>query len=553
MGQCLDKVAHSCGTSSALQVFEREDGTVDGYCYSCDTYVRHPYGGEKALGDIPKKRRTGLTDEEIATKIAEIQALGSMDLRDRRIRKDALDQFGIKIGLSEQDGKTPAFHHYPYTKDGVLSAYKTRLIEGKRMWSVGDQSNVDLFGWEQAIATGARRLIIVEGELDAASLWKMLDLHTSEQYKDHMPAVCSLPHGAGSAGKDLARLAVKIRKHFKQISFCFDDDKAGVLATEEACKVMPEATTIALPSKDANDCLVKGQGKAACKAATFNAQAPKNTRLVWGREIHEEAKVAAEWGLSFPWDALTQITRGMRFGETYYIAAGEKMGKSEVVNALAEHCITEHGLKVLLAKPEESNNKTYKLLNSKVTGNIFHDPKIAFNEDAYEAGGKKIMDNVCMLNLYQHIGWDTLKGDIRAAAAMDVKVVVIDPITNLTNGMSNSDIDSHLKGVAQEAAAMAMDLDIIIFFFCHLNKPTKGSTPWDRGGKITTDYFAGSSAMARSCNYAIGMEGNKDPDLPEEERNVRKLVVLADREFGESGFVNLFWDVKTGLFNEMRY
>ena len=100
---------------------------------------------------------------------------------------------------------------------------------------------------------------------------------------------------------------------------------------------------------------------------------------------------------------------------------------------------------------------------------------------------------------------------------------------------------------------MAMDLDIIIFFFCHLNKPTKGSTPWDRGGKITTDYFAGSSAMARSCNYAIGMEGNKDPDLPEEERNVRKLVVLADREFGESGFVNLFWDVKTGLFNEMRY
>lgn len=192
-------------------------------------------------------------------------------------------------------------------------------------------------------------------------------------------------------------------------------------------------------------------------------------------------------------------------------------------------------------------------MNSKVTGNIFHDPKVAFNEQAYEEGGKKIMDNVCMLNLYQHIGWETLKGDIRAAAAMEVKVVVIDPITNLTNGMSNSDIDSHLKGVAQEAAAMAMDLGIVIFFFCHLNKPQKGSTPWDRGGKITTDYFAGSSAMARSCNYAIGMEGNKDPDLEEEERNVRKLVVLADREFGESGFVNLFWDKSTGLFNEMRY
>ena len=553
MGQCLDKVAHSCGTSSALQVFEREDGTVDGYCYSCDTYVRHPYGGEKALGDIPKKRRTGLTDEEIATKIAEIQALGSMDLRDRRIRKDALDQFGIKIGLSEQDGKTPAFHHYPYTKDGVLSAYKTRLIEGKRMWSVGDQSNVDLFGWEQAIATGARRLIIVEGELDAASLWKMLDLYTSEQYKDHMPAVCSLPHGAGSAGKDLARLAVKIRKHFKQISFCFDDDKAGVLATEEACKVMPEATTIALPSKDANDCLVKGQGKAACKAATFNAQAPKNTRLVWGGEVHEEAKKPAEWGLSWPWEGLTKATRGMRFKETSYWAAGEKMGKSEVVNAISAHFITEHNLKVMVAKPEEANNKTYKMVLSKVVGKVFHDPSKAFDEEAYERGGKVIKDKLCMLNLYQHVGWETLKGDIIAATSMGVKLVIIDPITNLTNGMSNSDIDSHLKGVAQEAAAMAMDLDIHIAFFCHLNKPPKGSTPWDRGGVITTDYFAGSSAMARSCNYAMCLQGNKDPELSEEERNVRHLIVLADREFGESVDVPLYWDKETNLFNEMRY
>jgi twinkle protein len=135
---------------------------------------------------------------------------------------------------------------------------------------------------------------------------------------------------------------------------------------------------------------------------------------------------------------------------------------------------------------------------------------------------------------------------------MGVKLVIIDPITNLTNGMSNSDIDSHLKGVAQEASAMAMDLDIHIAFFCHLNKPPKGATPWDRGGVITTDYFAGSSAMARSCNYAFGLQGNKDPELSEEERNVRHLIMLADREFGEVADISLYWDVNTNLFNEMR-
>lgn len=474
-----------------------------------------------------------------------------MDLVDRRLRKDALEEYGIKIGFSEKDGKTPAYHFYPYTEGGVLKSYKTRLVEGKKMWSVGDQRNVDLFGWEGAIKSGARRLIIVEGELDAPSLWKILQIYTEDKYKDYMPYPVSLPHGAASAGKDLARLASKIRKHFKEVSFAFDQDEAGQRATEEACKVFPEATVIPLPAKDGNEC-IKTCGKAAFKAIMFNAQKQKNSRLVWGGDVHEQAKEPAQWGLSLPWEGLNKIMRGLRFKETSYWAAGEKMGKSEIVNALTAHFIEEHNLKVMVAKPEEANNKTYKMVLSKVTGKIFHDPTVEFDGEAYERGGDVVRNNLCMLNLYQHIGWESLKLDILAAVAEGVKLVIIDPITNLTNGMSNSDIDAHLKGVAQEAAAMAMDLDIHIAFFCHLNKPPKGATPWDRGGKITTDYFAGSSAMARSCNYAIGLQGNKDPELSENEQNMRELVMLADREFGESGMVKLFWDRNTSLFNEVR-
>lgn len=531
-------------------MFAKDDGTVDGYCYSCGTYVRHPYGEEKLEKDIPKKDRKGLSEEEVQAKIAEIHALGCCNLPDRRLAKSALEYYGIKVGYSEEDGKTIAFHHYPYKLDDEFKAYKTRLVEGKRIWSVGDQSEVDFFGWEQAIKSGANRLIIVEGELDAPAMKMIIDKYQDEKYKDSSPAVVSLPHGAASAARDVGRLATKVRKYFKTVDFCFDGDEAGKKATEECCKIFPEARVIELPEKDANDCILEGCAKKAFRTIMFKASKPKNTRLVIGKAVHDEAKKPAEWGLSFPWDGLTQITRGLRFGETYYIAAGEKMGKSEIVNALGAHFMKEHGLTCLFAKPEEANNKTYKMLLSKVSGKVFHDPKIPFDEEAYEAAGNAVGDKILMLNLYQHIGWETLKLDLRAAAAMGAKVAFIDPITNLTNGMSNSDIDSHLKGVAQEAAALAMDLDIAIFFFCHLNKPAKGATPWDRGGKITTDYFAGSSAMARSCNYAIGMQGNKDPDLDELERNTRQLVVLADREFGEGGVVNLYWNKKTHLFSE---
>ena len=552
MSKCIDKLPHSCGTKQGLQVFESDRGElVDGFCFSCGTYVDNPYGEPRKAKDIPDNERKGKSDEEIAEDMKEISELNSVDLKVRRLRKDVLEHYGIKVGFSEKDGKTPSFVFFPYTKGGEVVRYKVKMLDTGKIWAVGNGKDLDLFGWEQAKASGARRLIITEGEFDAPALMKILQTHTPDAYVKNIPAVVSIPNGSSGAAKDIGRVLPEIRKYFKEISLAFDNDKPGQKAVDEVCKICPEATVIVLPAKDANDCLLEGKGKAAHKAATFHVEKHKNTNLVWGRDIHEKAKKKAEWGLSWPWDGMTQATRGIRFGETIYIAAGEKMGKSEIVNAIAKHLTIDHGLKIMLAKPEESNEKSWKLLVSKVVGKIFHDPKVEFDEAAYDIGGRPMLDNVCMINLYQNITWDVLQADIRSAVNEGVKAVFIDPITNLTNGMTSSGVNEHLAGVSQELAAMAKDLDIVVFIFCHLNKPTKGSTPWDRGGKITTDYFAGSSAMARSCNYAIGLEGNKDPEMDEEQRNFRTLVLLADREFGESGSVRLYWDRKTALFNEV--
>ncbi len=551
MGQCLCKLPHSCGTRHGLQVFEREDGTVDGYCYSCNKYIRHPFDEEKKADEIPKKMRITKTKEEIDEEIKFISSLGCMDLVDRRLRKENLEYYGIKIGVSEEDGKTPAFHHYPYTNDGELVSYKTRFIETKSMWSVGDQSNVDLFGWEQAIKSGAKRLIIVEGECDAPAMKFIIDHHTPDKYVDFKPAVCSLPHGAAAAGKDIARLLPKIRKYFKEISLAFDQDDAGQRATDDVCKIIPDATIIPLPAKDANDCIIKGVTKAAWQALQFNAQKNKNSRLVFGEELHEAAKEQAQWGVSWPWDGITQMTRGIRTGETIYIGAGQKMGKSELVNQIGTHLIKEHGWKIMVAKPEEANKKTYKLMAGKMAGKIFHDPKVQFDFDAYDRAGEMLNGKLVMVDIYQHLGWETLKADIYAGAAWGAKAIFIDPITNLTNGMSAADANVKLQEIAQELAAIAKDLDIVIFIFCHLRNPEAGPSH-DRGGKVLTSQFAGSRAMGRSCNYIFGLEGNKDPDLPVEERNLRDLVLLDDREYGEVGRVKLYWSNKTTLFNEVK-
>lgn len=224
--------------------------------------------------------------------------------------------------------------------------------------------------------------------------------------------------------------------------------------------------------------------------------------------------------------------------------------KSEVVNALAAHLIVEHGLKIFMAKPEEANKKTVKLIAGKIAGKIFHDPKIEFDEEAYDEACDKMRGKVKLVNLYQHLGWDTLKQDIRAAAAEGCKAMFIDPITNLTNGMESGEANIKLQEIAQELSAMALDLDVVIFIFCHLRNPASGE-PHDRGGKVLTNQFAGSRAMERSCNYMFGLEGDKDPDKSEEDRNLRQLVLLADREYGEVGPTNLYWNKNNGQFVEM--
>lgn len=549
MSKCLVKLGHSCGTQDALQVFEREDGTVDGYCYACSTYVRHPYGDSVDASSV-ERPKFSKTREEVEAELQEIEECSAEDLRERLLRKKSLDHYGIKVGVSREDGTTPKMVFFPYRRGRDVVSYKVRLLEEKRSWWVGDTEDVDLFGWQEALESGAKRLVIVEGEFDCPAALTIMKKETKAEWQDNIPAFVSIPHGAGTAASCLSKKMKEIKTHFRDnVSLMFDQDKAGKKAVEDVMRIWPELTVIDLPKKDANDCLKEGASKAAHKAITFNVSKAKNSRIVWGREVHEAAREPAKWGYSWPWDHINETTRGIRLGETIYMGAGVKMGKSELLNALAAHFIKEHGWKVFMAKPEEANNKTYKLVAGKIVGKVFHDPKVEFDYEAYDKAGEVIADKMAMVNLYQHLGWESLKTDIREAASNGCKAIFIDPITNLTNGMNAADANTKLQEIAQELAAMALDLDVVIFIFCHLKSPDNGPDH-EHGGAVLSSQFAGSRAMMRSCNLMIGLEGDKSPELPLEEKNMRDLVLLEDREFGNTGRFPLYWDSRTSLFNE---
>jgi len=543
-GKCLEKIG-------SVQIFLQEDGTIDGYDFKNRKYIPNPYGDSPP--DVSKIKIKKKSDEEISKELLEISEYQSLAIPIRGLSKETIEYFGIKTGVSEVDGETPTIAAFPYyDEQGTLVRYKMRLLEEKRMWNVSLTSDITFFGWERAIATGNSKLFITEGEFDAAALFQIFkQTNRGTKYADFNPAIVSLPNGVHSAGRDIARLSNLIRKHFKKIVLVFDNDQAGQDGVQEVLKMFPDAESVTLPGKDANECLLEGKIKGAYNATVFNAAAPKNTRFILPADVLEEALKPAEMGLAYPLKGLTDLTRGKRLGETVYWGAGVKMGKSAWLDAMAAQDIKEHGLKILTIKTEEGNARTLKGIVGKIVGKIFHDPKIPMDKKAFMEGYEVVKDNLIMLNLYQQLTWDVLKHDIRAAVNEGVKFIYIDPITTFTNGKDPAEANTLLSGIAQELAQMALDYDVGVHLFCHLRAPESGLTH-ERGGKVLSTQFAGSRAMMRSCHQMIGIEGNKDPDIPVEQRNLRDIVLLEDRIGGESGRVTAFYDMHTGLFNEVR-
>jgi twinkle protein len=546
---CIEKLPHEkCGSGDGLQVFE-EDGVYTGYCFACGTYIPYPYWDKPA--DY-KPKTFNRSDEEIEEDLTEIRdRWGVLDLPERALMWPYLDYFNVKVGVSQADGETPESVAFPYGDNG----YKMRLLDHKKMWFLGTRPDeldpTRLFGWQQAVDNGGRKLFITEGEFDAVALFQTLkEQAIGTDYEHINPAVVSIPDGAGSAVKTLSVLLKHIHHHFKEVALVFDMDDAGREAAEDVIKkVCPQWTVAQLPAKDVNACLLEGRERACKSAVLFKASSPKNTRILLGSQFTEQAMAKPEMGKPWPWEGLTEATRGRRRGETLYFGAGVKMGKSELVNAIGADIIARQDSPVLFIKPEESPVKTYQLLVGKVANRIFHDPTVPFDEEAYLAAEPRVRDKALITDIYQFAGWDTVRQDIVHAVSLGVKDVMIDPITCFTNQMSSAAANEHLVSLSAELSVLAKDLDFTAYIFCHLKAPE--GTPHERGGSVLSTQFAGSRAMMRTCNYMIGLEGNKDPELPLEERNIRTLVLLEDREFGITARIPLYWDHKTGAFNEV--
>ncbi len=218
-------------------------------------------------------------------------------INDRKLTLDTLQHFKI------QEEKDQII--FPFYVDGKLTATKyldLNRSNGKKNIRVEPNCQPCLFGW-QAVPEQLRKLVLVEGEIDAMTL---------HQYGLGM-AVLSVPFGGGTNTNhskhtwiecEYDRLAI-----YDEIYLCLDNDQAGEEATKELLERLGQyrCRIVKLPFKDANECLMEGVTVDEMKRCFESAQTqdPKELKSagLFVEEVIEKFYPSGdiEPGYSLPW------------------------------------------------------------------------------------------------------------------------------------------------------------------------------------------------------------------------------------------------------------
>ena len=186
---------------------------------------------------------------ELARLVAKWSVSKGAAIPERNLPSAVVSKYGVVV-----DGD---LHYYPYFTSGQTEpvGFKVRNVSTKGFRVVGDIKEAGLFGQSRFGNHERKRVVVVEGELDA--------LAASVMFGDKVPVV-SLKGGASAAGKDFKK-AYNFLDGFEEIIVCFDADDAGREGLNKAADVFAGKLRIMSldprTGKDACDYLKAGKGE----------------------------------------------------------------------------------------------------------------------------------------------------------------------------------------------------------------------------------------------------------------------------------------------------
>ncbi len=498
-----------CGSSDGNSVYS--DGHT--FCFVCQT------------------RKAGNNDFVHSHKMSKnVHLTGSAE----RLQKRNISEKTNAFYQIYRDGNELRFPYH--TNDGILKGVKIKTKQ-KDFRYEGIPTDT-LFAQHRFPSTG-KRIVITEGELDAASCYEAMP---------GWPMV-SLPHGAQSAKKDIQK-QIPLFQGYDEVILFLDSDDAGRQATNEAASVLPPGKTkIARLEKykDASDAL-QANDPQAIREAIWNATPYRPDGIVDGKSLLSVVTTPQKpYDHEYPFKGLNEKLHGIRYGELTTFCAGSGSGKTSIIRHIATDLLIK-GESVGILELEASNRRTALGLMSTATGKNLH-----LGEHGREELESAFGDSIANWNLFCFDGFGSYDPDViynrieYLATGLDCKVVFLDHLSILLSGLEGDErrmIDTTMTRLR----SLVERTGIALFLVSHLRRASNDKHAHEEGGRVSLSSLRGSHSIAQISDSVIALERDQQADTPGNPTTVR---VLKNRYSGEVGVAcTLTYDLNTCRFTE---
>lgn len=525
-----------------------------------------------AYQKFQKKERNYVSDVSTRENVRSVLQYPIANPTERGIRKEICEKFGIRMAVSQEDGKTPIAYYFPYfDKSGKLTGFKRRDLSKEKYdaahFTTIGKVGVDclLFGQQVSlkIERPHKQVVLVEGEWDVLSAYQaMVDSVANTKYAGMEPFVVGLSCGTGNA-VDAVLSNSQFVCSFEKIVLGFDADaattpaekvkgiKKGKEATEDvAAALMQDNIHIVQYSddmKDPSDYLQNNRSAELAKLLQFGSQKFVAEKIITSSQMALEDVIAKrEEGVyvkCFP--KLMRKLHGFRKRELVVITGPSGVGKSTITTSVA-YDLAEAGNRVGFIYLEETERETLQRMMAhhlKVEYNSFKDDPRKHVSEEKLAEAKQWCDEDDRFVFLSHFGSiriEDLMNKVKTLVYINkVDFILLDHLSMCVSGLKEADERKLLDMIMTELAAFCAANDVGIIAVSHINRTASSEFRAPKGKEtepfwveITKEMMRGSAALEQLAWVVLGLE----PEImPDRTRGRVRLTVLKNRPWGYLG------------------
>lgn len=417
----------------------------------------------------------------------------------RGISKETLAFYDCKTRIDQEGKPIEIGFKYP---NGALKA-KSLIKDKKEAYhfrTEGEIGKAGLFGRNRFAAGSHKYVTITEGELDALSLYQVL----------RSPVVSV--QSSSSAVRD-ATADIDYLRSFDRVYLAFDNDNAGREATTAVARLFDPHKVFHVKfsnRKDANEYLQEGESE-ELRNIWWNSKRylPDNVHsdLAAFKKILEQPP---EWGVAYPFPTLTEMTYGIRRGESVLLTAQEGVGKTELMHAIEYKLLKETDDNVGAFFLEEPQKRHLQALAGLELQKPVHLPDAGVEPSEISRALEDVIRLDDRLYIYSHFGSDdpdVLLDSIRLlVSGYNCSYVLLDHITMAVSGSGSDDERRVLDYFATKLEMMVKELNFALILVSHVNDEglTRGSRYISKIADIRIDAYrnlTAESSLERNKTY----------------------------------------------------